>query len=487
MKKSASLAAVVACIIAMIFNTGVTLAQQSKNVSAGNMPTGIWLGSLKPAPDVELRIAITIKQGDNGELSATLNSIDQGSQEIPCDVVTSENDNIKVAITKIGIEVEGPVDVKNNTWKSEFRQSGMKLPIDFARVDNLPGFNRPQTPVKPYPYNEEEVTYENAAAGVKLAGTLTYPKSGGPFPAVILLTGSGKQERDEEAFGHKVFLVLADYLTRQGLAVLRADDRGAGGSTGDFRNSTTGDFADDALAGVAYLKTLKEIDSSRIGLLGHSEGGMMAPIAAAKSPDVAFIVMFAGPGEGFDDIIVFQMEKQLKMTGMSADDLALQRSWHKSLYAVSKSDLDSTAAAEKIKSLFAKLTDNEKKRLGWNEERLEKEIPGLLWPWWRYAMAYDPQATLRNVTCPVLAIIGDKDQQVPSQPNIPLIEKALREGGNKNYTVKEIPDKNHLFQTAKTGDESEYAKIEETISPDVLKLVADWILANSKSAVGSGR
>ncbi|MBA7680267.1 Esterase EstD [subsurface metagenome] len=341
----------------------------------------------------------------------------------------------------------------------------------FKYVDELPGFKRPQEPVKPYPYNEQEVEYENKGAGVKLAGTLTFPDSGGPFPAVILLTGSGQQNRNEEVFGHKPFLVLADYLTRQGIAVLRADDRGVGGSTGDFSQSTTGDFADDALAGVEYLKSRKEISPKHIGLVGHSEGGTMAPIAAAKSSAVAFIVMWAGPGQGFDDIIIFQHIE----AGMSEEDIALQRSWYKSIYGVSKQDLDYDAAAKEIRRLFAELSEEEKKRLDWTEERLESEIPDLLKPWWRYAMAYDPRATLMRVKCPVLAIIGEKDTQVPSKANLPLIEEALEASGNMNFQVKELPGLNHLFQTAETGDVSEYRRIEETMSPSALVLISGWI------------
>ena len=451
-----------------------TVADRAEQTAAENTLEGIWLGSLI-IPEGELRIAVTISGNTDGTFSATLNSIDQGSGEIPFDEVKYEKD-ILFLMMNIGIEIEGEVDLANETIESEFRQGEARFPLVFKYVDELPGFNRPQEPVKPYPYNEQEVEYENKEAGVKLAGTLTFPDSGGPFPAVILLTGSGQQNRNEEVSSHKPFLVLADYLTRQGIAVLRADDRGVGGSTGDFSQSTTGDFADDALAGVEYLKSRKEINAEQIGLIGHSEGGSMAPIAAAKSSAVAFIVMTAGPGQVFDDIVIFQLIE----AGMSEEDIALLRSWYKSIYGVSKQDLDYDAAAKEIRRLFAELSEEEKKRLDWTEERLESEIPDLLNPWWRYYMAYDPRATLMRVKCPVLAINGEKDTQVPSKANLPLIEEALEASGNMNFQVKELPGLNHLFQTAETGDASEYAHIEETMSPDAMKIIADWILARTR-------
>ena len=181
------------------------------------------------------------------------------------------------------------------------------LPLLLRRTDQTPVLRRPQEPAKPYPYREEEVTFENRPAGINLAGTLTLPKSAGPFPAVILISGSGAQDRDEALAGHRPFLVLADYLTRQGVAVLRVDDRGVGGSTGDSLRATSSDFADDALAGVAYLKGRREIDTARIGLIGHSEGGLVAPLAATRSQDVAFIVLLAGPGLPGEQIIYLQI------------------------------------------------------------------------------------------------------------------------------------------------------------------------------------
>jgi pimeloyl-ACP methyl ester carboxylesterase len=328
----------------------------------------------------------------------------------------------------------------------------------------------------PYPYKAEEVRYENKAAGVTLAGTLTIPDAKGPFPAVILLTGSGQQNRDEEIFQHKPFLVLSDYLTRRGIAVLRSDDRGIGQSTGDFEKSTTGDFDDDALAGVEYLKTRGDINPRCIGLIGHSEGGMIAPIAAVKSRDVAFIVMLAGPGLSFGETVIGQILQMLEKRGTPKENLPAVRDWYLQMYAVVAKPTDNAAAEKELRGLYAKMDEKTRQDINWPPERFEGSLPGLLNPWWRYAMAYSPKATLMKVKCPVLAMNGEKDTQVPASENLKAIEEALNAGKNKRFVVKEMPGLNHMFQTAQTGDESEYVKIEETLSPAAMQTVADWIL-----------
>ena len=223
-----------------------------------------------------------------------MDSLDQGASGIPVETVTYKDGNLSLEVKSIRGVFEGTLKEDGKTIEGKWKQAGSVLPLVLNHIDKAPDLRREQDPVKPYPYAEEEVVYENKEAGVKLAGTLTLPRSEGPFPAVVLITGSGPQNRDEEILGHRPFLVLSDYLTRQGIAVLRVDDRGIGGSTGNFSQATTEDFAGDVLAGIEYLKSRKEIDPTRIGLIGHSEGGLIAPIVAVQSPDVAFIVMMAG-------------------------------------------------------------------------------------------------------------------------------------------------------------------------------------------------
>jgi fermentation-respiration switch protein FrsA (DUF1100 family) len=342
----------------------------------------------------------------------------------------------------------------------------MSLPLVLERTEKTPELHRPQEPKSPYPYRVEEVVYENA--GITLAGTLTLPDSGAPFPAVLLISGSGAQDRDETMFGHRPFLVLADNLTRRGIAVLRVDDRGVGGSTGDLSQATSEDLADDVLAGVEYLKTREEINPQQIGLIGHSEGGIIAPIVAVQSPDVAFIVMMAGTGLPGEDILYTQGALIARANGVSEEEIAQNRVLQERLFAVLKQEQNDTVAEEKLREI---LDETEL-----SEENKQTQIQTMLTPWFRYFLTYDPAPTLMNVQIPVLAINGEKDLQVPPKENLQAIEEALEAGGNQDYTIKELPGLNHLFQTAQTGLPSEYAKIEETMSPSALTVIGDWIV-----------
>lgn len=423
-----------------------------------------------------MRTGFTIEQEPNGTLVGTLSSIDQGHMNIPLDELSFTNNHLRLSLKAMGASYEGDVESDGKTITGKWKQGGGELPLVLQKVEQLPELRRPQNPVKPYPYQEEEVRYENHKAGIVLAGTLTLPKSPGPFPAVILLTASGPQNRDEELFGHKPFLVLSDYLTRRGFAVLRADDRGVGGSSGDWSAATTGDFAEDALAGVAFLKTRKEINSKGIGLVGHSEGGMMAPIAAAQSRDVAFIVMMAGTGVSFGEVVAGQIAQELRSQGAPDEVVAAIRSWHLKMYEIVGKATDNAAAERELRSAFDSLDDQTKQKINWSSETLQREMPGLLGPWWRYAMQYSPKATLARVTCPVLALNGGKDTQVIASDNLKSIAEALKTGKNSHFDIKELPGLNHMFQTAPTGAESEYVHIEETLSPVAMQTIADWVL-----------
>jgi pimeloyl-ACP methyl ester carboxylesterase len=371
--------------------------------------------------------------------------------------------------------------------KGTFEQRGLKLPLSLNRVEKVSTRKRPQTPKKPYPYSAEEVVFENPKAGIKLAGTLTLPKEGGPFPAVVLVTGSGPQDRDESLLGHKPFLVLADHLTRKGIAVLRFDDRGVGKSKGDFAKATSADFAMDAFAAIQFLSTRKEIDPKSIGVAGHSEGGMIAPMVAAEHPDkVAFIVMLAGTGARGDAIIERQTRAIGKAAGASADQLAVSARLQKILMDTARSQPDEVAAKKALVGVavtFAKnLNDAERKALeldvGSDEalKAAEDAAATFASPWMRFFLNHDPAPILARVKCPVLAVNGALDLQVLPDQNLPLIEKALREGGNMRFETKVFPDLNHLFQHAKTGQVGEYGQIEETFAPEVMELMSSWIL-----------
>jgi len=444
---------------------------------------GTWLGTLKFS-GTELRVVFNILQSPEGKLTATLDSPDQGAKDIPVEEVVFQNGHLRLDAKSINGVFEGDLKEDKSTIEGQWKQGGVSVPLVLQRTDKVPEVLRPQEPKTPYPYDEKEVVYENKKAGVKLAGTLTLPRSDGPFPAVLLITGSGPQDRNETVFGHHPFLVLADYLTRQGIAVLRVDDRGVGKSTGSFAKATSEDFAGDVLAGVEYLKSLKEINPKQIGLLGHSEGGLIAPMVAAKTPDVSFIVMMAGTGLTGEQILYLQSALIQKASGTSDEAIARDRKLREQMFAVVKEEQDSAAIDKKLRIVLtdalAKMSEKEKQEMGYSPELLDMTVKQMLSPWLRFFLTYDPKPALMKVKCPVLAINGEKDLQVPPKENLRAIEEALKAGGNKDYTVKELPGLNHLFQTSATGSPMEYSKIEETISPAALTVIGDWIIEHAK-------
>jgi uncharacterized protein len=444
---------------------------------------GNWLGTLK-IMKFKVRLAVSITGEPGGSLKGTFTSVDQDNVPHPLDQVALDGTKVRLAFKASRIVIEGTLNAAGNEIDGTFKQSGASFPFVLAKTDKAPeARKRPQEPKRPFPYKEEEVTYENKAEHVKLAGTLTRPRTGGPFPAVLLITGSGLQDRDETILGHKPFLVLSDYLTRRGIAVLRVDDRTIGGSTGDVLNATSENFASDVLAGVNYLKTRKEIDPHKIGLMGHSEGGIIAPMVAEKSPDVAFIVLLAGTGVPGEQISMFQMLTLLKQEGASEAEIAKSRALQEKLYGIVEHESNAKDRHAKLKQAFeeaiARMTDEEKKKAG-AAANAEQSAAAVERPWTRFYFLHDPRPVLRHVHCPVLAVNGTMDTQVPSKVNLPEIEKALKEGGNKDFTVLELPHLNHLFQTCKTGTLDEYMKIEETFSPSALELIGNWIDRHTK-------
>jgi uncharacterized protein len=457
-----------------------TDALHGQNIENIEEIKGLWLGNLEVPGGVELRILFNISTRPDGPVNATMDSLDQGASGIPVEKVTYKDGNLSLEVKSVRGVFEGTLKQGGKTIEGEWKQSGSTLPLVLTHIDKKPSeLHREQDPVKPYPYAEEEVVFENKEAGIKLAGTLTLPESEGPFPAVLLISGSGPQNRDEEIMGHRPFLVLSDYLTRQGIAVLRFDDRSVGGSTGNFSQATTKDFAGDVLSGIEYLKSRKDIDSSRIGLIGHSEGGLIAPLVAVESKDVAFIVLMAAPGVTGEEIILSQGELISRAQGTDNETIVRNKAFTKEMFSVVNEEQNDTIAREKLRKLLkaemANISEDEKQHSNFSEANLEPQIHGLLSPWMRFFLTYDPVPTLMNVKCPVLAINGEKDLQVPPEENLRAIEDALIAGVNENYTVKELPELYHLFQTAQTGSPTEYAKIEETISPDALELIGNWI------------
>lgn len=444
--------------------------------------TGIWQGALKVS-GIQLRIVFNISKTEAGSYKATMDSPDQGAKNIPVEKVTINGDKIKIEMPVLKGEYIGNLGNDGNKIEGTWSQAGQNFPLNLEKTEKQIIINRPQEPKEPFSYNSEDVTFFNKQAGNTLAGTFTFPKSGGPFPAVILITGSGAQNRNEELLGHKPFLVLSDYLTKQGISVLRFDDRGVGKSTGDFKSATSEDFATDVLAGIEYLKTRNEVNKDKIGLIGHSEGGLIAPIVAIQSDDVAFIVLMAGPGLPGDQILLMQSALISKVNGDSDSEIKKSEEINKKIYDIIKNEPDSVKAHNEItdifKNFYNSLTEEEKKKAG-DENTALKMLASVESPWFKYFLKYDPRPTLEKVTCPVLAINGEKDLQVPPKEDLEAIKEALIKSGNRNVKTVELKSLNHLFQTAKTGSPTEYNIIEETISPLALETMGDWILEITK-------
>ncbi len=456
--------------------TFVSAAGQEPTPSDSSDFAGNWIGTLD-AGAAQLRLRFVIAEGDEG-LSATVFSIDQGNTEIPVETITTNGDTISMSMPMVGASYKGALSAEDGRITGTFTQAGASFPLILERAPYGEGeagpVRRPQDPSEPYPYLAEDVTFANREEGHTLAGTFTRPATGGPFPAVVLISGSGPQDRDEALMGHRPFLVLADHLTRRGIAVLRYDDRGVGKSTGDFASATTEDFATDALAGVAYLKSRDDVDPGAIGLAGHSEGGVIAPMAAVQSSDVSYIVLMAGTGVNGEQILYAQAALIARAAGASEAAIAENRERQRRIFEVLKTEDDPERAADRMGAILGgpDRGGTESAR----DQIIEAEVQRVNSPWFRFFLTYEPAAMLEQVTVPVLAINGEKDLQVPHEVNLHAIEAALQRGGNTRYEVHALPDLNHLFQHAETGAPSEYQAIEETWSPEAMELISGWIL-----------
>ncbi|HEY8559072.1 MAG TPA: alpha/beta fold hydrolase [Pyrinomonadaceae bacterium] len=465
-------------LLTLLSITTTTIFAQTNSGIEGN-----WLGTLD-AGGAKLRLVVKISKSPDGAFVARFDSPDQGATDLPIDSITQKERSVSFGAARFGISFEGALNEKGDEIAGTFRQGAASLPLVFKRAGEIEKPKRPQTPQKPFPYKEEEVTFKNAKDNVKLAGTLTAPAGDGKFPAVILITGSGAQDRDETIYGHKPFLVLADYLTRRGVAVLRVDDRGVGGSDAGASTATSENFAEDVLAGIEFLKSRREIDPEKIGLVGHSEGGMIAPMVAARSKDVAFIVLMAGLGQTGEDVIYTQTARLQKAEGASEFMTGETVKAMKNALAILKAETDNKAVAARITEALEKqksaFNEEQKKQFEAVEKTIKAQIPMYTTAWFRYFVAFDPQPVLKKVKVPVLAVNGENDLQVAAKENLDSIDAALKAGGNKNVTILKFSKLNHLFQTSETGSPAEYQRIEETIAPAVLETIANWILKNAK-------
>jgi pimeloyl-ACP methyl ester carboxylesterase len=458
---------------------------------------GIWVGSLRVRSQT-LTIVFHI-EGRPGSFEATIDSPDQGAKDLPVSTVTLDGALLRLESSMLHATYQGTLSADGTSLSGTWTQGGARLPLDMAKKDAAPVISRPQEPKPPYPYKTEDVVVENKRAGVRLAGTLVIPlphangsavratggeASGeGPFPAVVFATGSGPQNRDEELLGHKPFLVIADYLARRGIASLRCDDRGTGQSSGDFSKATTFDLADDVEAEFAYLASRPEARKGSVGIVGHSEGGLIAPIIASRDAKVSFIVLLAGPGLSGERILTLQGAAIARAAGKSDREIEDAAAINTRLYAIAEGPGDAASLRAKLRGAYldwlAGNTTMKSEERAAAEAGADRAVDQLASPWFRTFLSLDPAPYLAKVGIPVLALDGSKDLQVPSKENLAGIRAALgsRAGGmSPKSALLELPGLNHLFQHASTGSPDEYGKIEETFAPEALKAIGDWIL-----------
>jgi pimeloyl-ACP methyl ester carboxylesterase len=445
---------------------------------------GTYQGKLVISPAASLTIVFRLA-GSANTPTATMDVIEQGAKGLPVKETVISGDRVVFRIPDFGITFSGKRSADGKTITGTFAQGGGSLPLTLIRMTGkIVAPARPQTPKPPFPYRTEEVSFSNPkASGVTLAGTLSLPQGVGPFPVALFITGSGPQDRDSTIMEHKPFAVIADYLTRRGIACLRVDDRGVGKSTGNAANATSADFAEDTRAGMEFLKGRKEIDSKQIGLIGHSEGGLIGPMVAANNPDVAFLVILAGPGVPGREIILEQQKALVKSMGGPETAIATNQRFSKAVITILDTEKDIKAAQAKVKTYLAK--EAEAVPAAQREAVIKRlEAAYLPWcqPWFVYFLTMDPAPVLQSVPCPVLALNGSLDLQVLPKQNLAPLEAALKKG-SKDVTALEIPELNHLFQHAKTGSTMEYATITETFAPEALTIIGDWIATRIKIAM----
>jgi pimeloyl-ACP methyl ester carboxylesterase len=451
-------------------------------ISAQELPKNTtWEGKL-----MGIRLVLKVSQDSlTRQQKATYDSPDQGGFDLAVSELKISEDSLEAYSAVIGGGFSGKFNSDKSAIEGAWTQRGNRIPLILTRVKNIEPqvLIRPQMPKAPFPYKEEKLIYFNTDKSIKFGATLTLPLSNKSVPVAILITGSGQEDRDESLFGHKLFWVIADHLSRNGIAVLRVDDRGIGETTGDVYSATSADFAKDVLAGIDYLKTRKELNHEKIGLIGHSEGGMIAPLVANQSSDVAFIVSLAGLGIKGSELLKKQLEDSYINQGFDKESISNLNQLTDILIQLNEdhSNIDEIkkafpAAFEKWRSAQSDdlLLKSQLKGEG-SDKNIAALASRMFMPWMRYFIKYDPSTTLTKLKMPVLAMNGEKDVQVSAPENLAGFQKYLTQAGNKDFKIVSFPGLNHMFQTADTGSPAEYVTIEETIAPEALKVMTDWI------------
>lgn len=449
------------------------IAQQSEEL----FWKGVYVYQEDVAPQI---IELTINESAN---KASLSIVGAPVEELPLRMYHFSTDSVYFSVPVLNATFKGKRKDGNviGTWV----QAGFNTPLTFT-PSKKEVFARPQTPKPPYPYKEENVIYYNQDKSIQYGATLTYPKDMTAFATVILITGSGQQDRDETIFKHKPFHVIADQFSRNDIAVLRVDDRCVGQTTGDVQNATSEDFSKDVLAGVQYLKQRKDIDLQQIGLVGHSEGCNIALLAARKNSDITFIISLGGPGVAGTEIAISQYKHEIKKAypQLSPQNLEKLVKLQHQLFniAIKPTDKD-TAVREMLraKDMWRNSQDSLTSVIGGFTYKMDMWVQSsthlnhYLTPWMRYALAFRPDVVMQQIDCPILFLNGEKDRIIFCDLNMQGFQKIIRKLQKKNMSFKQYPDLNHFFQHCQTGELEEVRTIEETFAPGVITDMIEWI------------
>ncbi|MCK5224358.1 alpha/beta hydrolase [Candidatus Calescamantes bacterium] len=477
MRKENSIIA--ACVILL---SAMLLFSCTKNIKTdeADISGTQWIGTLTVGV-VEMRLRFNFTPDKEGKLTGTMDSSDQGVEGIPFSDVLFDGKKLAVSVDSVQGTYRGALSETKDMFKGTWSQGGQEFALDLKRETEKLELVRPQEPKPPFPYTTEDIIFTSPfEEGNTIGATITIPEGKGPFPAVVLISGSGQQDRDCFIMGHRPFLVIADHLARNKIASIRYDDRAVGESIGQLESVTSENFADDALAALQKLKKHGKTDPKKLGMIGHSEGGMIAPIAFSKAPvDISFMVLLAGPGTRGDVLLVKQSAMILEAMGQPEEVIAQALKMNRQIYDTVIKYKDDLTRKLKVATIFAgeEIT---------SEEQIAEKIPPAMIakikivtsPWFVYFLNYDPAPFLKKISVPVLALNGDKDLQVYWKDNLEGIEKTLKASGNKDVEIRMFPTLNHLFQHSETGVISEYGQIEETFAPEALTMISEWI--NSK-------
>jgi pimeloyl-ACP methyl ester carboxylesterase len=459
--------------------------------------TGTWQGNLN-IQGTQLPIVFHIAKDSTNKLIASFDSPSQHAFNLPCNEVNIKDDSVILMMAMIKGKFAGLLSKDKKEITGMWYQGAGSLPLVVNKTSEIASVKeqkRPQTPKPPFPYHSEEVEYSNADNSINFGATLSYPETdsskpntkGLTYPAIILITGSGQQDRDETLFGHRPFAVIADYLTKKGFAVLRVDDRGIGKTTGVFDTSTTLDFAKDVEAGIDFLEKQPQVNKEKIGLLGHSEGGMIAPMVADKRKEIKFIVLLAGPGIPIMDLMQQQIEAVTVSEGKSPEEAKANSYLMRTVWEEVNKNEDSATTVRNIRAkidVWEKTLDTATlaKIKSMNSAAINTQITqattALGSKWYKYFISFNPQPYLQKLNCKVLALNGSKDVQVIATSNLAGIKSSLQKSGSPKYDIVEIPGLNHLFQTCIRCSPSEYNDLEESFSPKALEIMGNWLQKN---------